>query len=133
MSERAVAAKATSAGLRSWRRAIQVAGAAAVLGQWSLYGVLRSPVYRALRELQNCPVITCQAVFLEVLGILAAVAAFRPVGRPGFLGWAAAGRAGVQLLGKVAPLGRDTAASWRARPTGASTWPWPPVCTSITP
>ncbi|MEL7638367.1 MAG: 4Fe-4S binding protein [Solidesulfovibrio sp.] len=118
MSERAVAAKATSAGLRPWRRAIQVAGAA-VLGQWSLYGVLRCPFIVPYVSCQNCPVITCHGrLFSMFWGFwLLLPLSVLLVGRA-FCGWACPGGLAVQLLGKVAPLGRR----YGGKLAGAANW-----------
>lgn len=106
MSELAVAAKATSRGMRAWRRVAQLAGTA-ILGQWSLYGVLRCPFVVPYVSCQNCPVITCHGrLFSMFWGFwLLLPLSVVVVGRA-FCGWACPGGLAVQLLGKVAPFSR---------------------------
>ena len=106
MSEIAVAKTGVAARLKVLRRGAQVLGAA-VLGQWSLYGVLRCPFVVPYVSCQNCPVITCHGRLLPMywgfwLALPASVILF---GRA-FCGWTCPGGLAVALLGKVAPLGR---------------------------
>ena len=65
MSESLAAKAAPKTRLTVWRRASQVLGAA-VLGQWSLYGILRCPVVVPYVSCQNCPVITCHGRLLPM-------------------------------------------------------------------
>jgi len=107
MSESAMAESGVAGRLRVLRRRlVQVVGAA-VLGQWSLYGVLRCPFVVPYVSCQNCPVITCHGRLVSMywgfwlLLPLSAVVAGRA-----FCGWACPGGLAVQLLGKFAPFGR---------------------------
>lgn len=106
MSELAVAGKVSSVRVRLWRRIVQIAGLA-LLGEWSLYGLLRCPFVVPFVSCQNCPVITCPGrVFSTYWGFwLLLPLSVLAVGRA-FCGWLCPGGLAVQLFGKLAPFGR---------------------------
>ncbi len=58
LEEQQSTAKPKSAVLKRWRWVTQTAGAA-ILGQWSFYGIFRCPFIVPYVSCQNCPVITC--------------------------------------------------------------------------
>lgn len=88
------------------RRGVQVLGAA-VLGQWSLYGVLRCPFIVPYVSCENCPVITCHGRLVSMFWgfwLLLPLSAL-VVGRA-FCGWLCPGGLAVQMIGKLAEGGR---------------------------
>ena len=107
MSESAV----TKTGLAGWRtllrRGVQVLGAA-VLGQWSLYGLLRCPFVVPFVSCRNCPVITCYGRLMPLYwGYWLALPVSALLFGRAFCGWACPGGLAVSLLGKFAPFGRS--------------------------
>jgi ferredoxin-type protein NapH len=109
MSEIAMTKSGSATRLRVLRRGMQLLGAA-VLGQWSLYGVLRCPFVVPYVSCQNCPIITCHGRLVSMFWgfwLLLPLSAI-VVGRA-FCGWACPGGLAVQLLGKLAPFGRKYA------------------------
>ena len=106
MSESLAAKAASKTRLTVWRRASQVLGAA-VLGQWSLYGILRCPFVVPYVSCQNCPVITCHGRLLPMYwGFWLALPASLILFGRAFCGWACPGGLAVSLAGKLAPFGR---------------------------
>ena len=78
-----------------------------MLGQWSLYGVLRCPFVVPFVSCQNCPVITCYGRIVPLYwGFWLALPASAILFGRAFCGWACPGGLAVSLLGKLAPLGR---------------------------
>ena len=90
MSESAMAKSGGTGRLRVLRRRLLQVVGAAVLGQWSLYGVLRCPFVVPVVpyvSCQNCPVITCHGrlvsmywVFWLLLPLSAVVLGFLVLG-----------------------------------------------------
>ncbi len=106
MSENIVNEAVGTTRLTLVRRGVQLLGAA-ILGQWSLYGVLRCPFIVPYVSCQNCPVITCHGRLVSMFWgfwLLLPLSVII-VGRA-FCGWACPGGLAVQLLGKFAGLGR---------------------------
>ncbi|MHC1788453.1 4Fe-4S binding protein [Solidesulfovibrio sp.] len=114
---------AIQTGVAGWRkilrRGVQVLGAA-VLGQWSLYGILRCPFVVPFVSCQNCPVITCYGRIMPLYwGFWLALPASAVLFGRAFCGWGCPGGLAVSLLGKFAPLGRSMMGPWLARLAGA--------------
>ena len=106
MSEQVLDKPRLAVRVRAVRRAVQVLGAA-LLGQWSLYGVLRCPFVVPYVSCQNCPVITCHGRLVSMYwGFWLALPLSAIVAGRAFCGWACPGGLAVQLLGKIAPWGR---------------------------
>lgn len=106
MSSSAVKQTTGTTRLTLVRRGVQLLGAA-VLGQWSLYGVLRCPFIVPYVSCQNCPVITCHGRLVSMFWgfwLLLPLSAII-VGRA-FCGWACPGGLAVQLISKLAEKGR---------------------------
>jgi len=120
MSEIAFPKTGLATRVRAARRTAQVLGAA-VLGQWSLYGVLRCPFVVPYVSCRNCPVITCHGRLLSMywgFWLLLPLSALA-VGRA-FCGWACPGGLAVELCGKLAPFGHKiTGAFARVARVGA--------------
>lgn len=106
MSESVAVQTGVPGRLKLLRRGAQALGAA-VLGQWSLYGVLRCPFVVPFVSCQNCPVITCYGRIVSLYwGFWLALPVSAALFGRAYCGWACPGGLAVGLLGRLAPLGR---------------------------
>lgn len=81
-----------------------------LLGQWSVYGLLRCPFVIPYISCQNCPVITCHGRILQLFwGVWAGWIALAALFGRAFCGWACPGGLLGRLTGKVWPRKPDLA------------------------
>ena len=91
-------------GLIWWRRLCQSA-IAAVIGQWSFYGIFRCPFIVPYVSCQNCPVITCHGrLFTVFWGFWLLLPLSVVIFGRAFCGWACPGALVNQMLGHLAPF-----------------------------
>ena len=84
-------------------RAIQLA-MLLMLGQWSVYGLLRCPFIIPYISCQNCPVITCHGRILQLFwGVWGGWLALAVLFGRAFCGWACPGGLASRVLGKILP------------------------------
>lgn len=75
-----------------------------IMGQWTIYGLLRCPFVIPYISCQNCPVITCHGRVLQLFwGVWGGYIALAILFGRAFCGWACPAGLAERLLGKIYP------------------------------